>query len=135
MRERIQGIPCTWMRGGTSKGACFLEHDLPAAEAKRDALLLAVTGSPDPRRIDGIGGTDPLTGKVAVVAASERPDADVDYLFLHVLWTGPSSPTGRTAETFSRASPSSRWRRGWYRPRPAAPRSPSTWSTAIRSPG
>ena len=84
MREDIQGIPCTWMRGGTSKGAYFLRHDLPAAEAERDALLLAVMGSPDPRQIDGIGGADPLTSKVAVVSASERPDADVDYLFLQV---------------------------------------------------
>ena len=83
-REGIQGIPCTWMRGGTSKGAYFLEHDLPAAVAERDALLLAVMGSPDPRQIDGIGGADPLTSKVAVVAASERPDADVEYLFLQV---------------------------------------------------
>ena len=83
-REGIQGIPCTWMRGGTSKGAYFLEHDLPAVEAERDALLLAVMGSPDPRQIDGIGGADPLTSKVAVVAASERPDADVEYLFLQV---------------------------------------------------
>ena len=79
-----KGIPCTWMRGGTSKGAYFLEHDLPAVEAERDALLLSVMGSPDPCQIDGIGGADPLTSKVAVVAASERPDADVDYLFLQV---------------------------------------------------
>ena len=84
LREVAQGIPCTWMRGGTSKGAYFLEHDLPAVEAKRDALLLAVMGSPDPRQIDGIGGADPLTSKIAVVSASEHPDADVDYLFLQV---------------------------------------------------
>ena len=79
-----QGIPCTWMRGGTSKGAYFLARDLPAAEAERDALLLSVMGSPDPRQIDGIGGADPLTSKVAVVSASDRPDADIDYLFLQV---------------------------------------------------
>ena len=79
-----EGIPCTWMRGGTSKGAYFLARDLPAAEAERDALLLSVMGSPDPRQIDGIGGADPLTSKVAVVSASDRPDADVDYLFLQV---------------------------------------------------
>ena len=78
------GIPCTWMRGGTSKGAYFLARDLPADEAGRDALLLSVMGSPDPRQIDGIGGADPLTSKVAVVAESGRPDADVDYLFLQV---------------------------------------------------
>ena len=79
-----EGIPCTWMRGGTSKGAYFLACDLPAAGAERDALLLSVMGSPDPRQIDGIGGADPLTSKVAVVSASDRPDADVEYLFLQV---------------------------------------------------
>ena len=79
-----EGIPCTWMRGGTSKGAYFLARDLPAVEAERDALLLSVMGSPDPRQIDGIGGADPLTSKVAVVSASDRPDADIDYLFLQV---------------------------------------------------
>ena len=79
-----EGIPCTWMRGGTSKGAYFLARDLPATEAERDALLLSVMGSPDPRQIDGIGGADPLTSKVAVVSASGRPGADIDYLFLQV---------------------------------------------------
>ena len=78
------GIPCTWMRGGTSKGAYFLAHDLPASEAERDALLLSAMGSPDPRQIDGIGGGDPLTSKVAVVSRSTRPGADIDYLFLQV---------------------------------------------------
>ena len=79
-----EGIPCTWMRGGTSKGAYFLARDLPCAEAERDALLLSVMGSPDPRQIDGIGGADPLTSKVAVVSSSDRPDAEIDYLFLQV---------------------------------------------------
>ena len=79
-----EGIPCTWMRGGTSKGAYFLARDLPSTEAERDALLLSVMGSPDPRQIDGIGGADPLTSKVAVVSASQRPGADIDYLFLQV---------------------------------------------------
>ncbi len=79
-----EGIPCLWMRGGTSKGAYFLRHDLPADPAARDALLLRIMGSPDPRQIDGIGGADPLTSKVAVLAPSSRADADVDYLFLQV---------------------------------------------------
>ncbi|RDW14716.1 4-oxalomesaconate tautomerase [Paracoccus thiocyanatus] len=78
------GISCLWMRGGTSKGACFLASDLPADPARRDALLLRIMGSPDPRQIDGIGGVDPLTSKVAVLAPSSREDADVDYLFLQV---------------------------------------------------
>ena len=41
-------------------------------------------GSPDPRQIDGIGGADPLTSKIAVVSRSNRPGIDVDYLFLQV---------------------------------------------------
>ena len=78
------GIPCLWMRGGTSKAACFLAADLPADPQDRDALLLRIMGSPDPRQIDGIGGADPLTSKVAILAPPTREDADVDYLFLQV---------------------------------------------------
>ncbi len=73
-----------WMRGGTSKGGYFLKADLPADSVARDAFLLRVMGSPDPRQIDGMGGADPLTSKVAVVAKSDRPGVDVDYLFLQV---------------------------------------------------
>ena len=75
---------CMWMRGGTSKGGYFLKQDLPADTAERDAFLLRVMGSPDPRQIDGMGGADPLTSKVAVVSESEREGIDVDYLFLQV---------------------------------------------------
>src|SRR3546814_13134929 len=78
------GAPCMWMRGGTSKGGYFLGHDLPDDIAARDAFLLRVMGSPDPRQIDGMGGADPLTSKVAVVRRSDRPGIDVDYLFLQV---------------------------------------------------
>ena len=78
------GIPCLWMRGGTSKGAYFLASDLPSQIAARDDLLLRIMGSPDLRQIDGIGGADPLTSKVAILSTSTRPDADVDYLFLQV---------------------------------------------------
>lgn len=78
------GIRCMWMRGGTSKGGYFLKGDLPADLAARDAFLLRVMGSPDPRQIDGMGGADPLTSKVAVVSRSSREGIDVDYLFLQV---------------------------------------------------
>ncbi len=79
------GIRCLWMRGGTSKGGYFLADDLPADGRARDSFLLGVMGSPDPRQIDGLGGGDPLTSKVAVVKKSARPGVDVDYLFLQVL--------------------------------------------------
>ena len=78
------GVPCMWMRGGTSKGGYFLADDLPPDPAARDAMLLRIMGSPDPRQIDGMGGADPLTSKVAVVRRSARPGIDVDYLFLQV---------------------------------------------------
>ncbi|MBA3898215.1 MAG: 4-oxalomesaconate tautomerase, partial [Sphingomonadaceae bacterium] len=73
-----------WMRGGTSKGGLFLKNDLPSDPAVRDALLLRIMGWPDPRQIDGMGGADPLTSKVAVVSKSARDGVDVDYLFLQV---------------------------------------------------
>ncbi len=78
------GTRVMWMRGGTSKGGYFLKQDLPADSAARDALLLRVMGSPDPRQIDGMGGADPLTSKVAIVSVSAREGVDVDYLFLQV---------------------------------------------------
>ena len=76
--------PCMWMRGGTSKGGYFLKDELPADIAERDAFLLRVMGSPDERQIDGMGGADPLTSKVAVVSRSDREGVDVNYLFLQV---------------------------------------------------
>ncbi|MBW4982464.1 4-oxalomesaconate tautomerase [Mameliella sp. CS4] len=79
-----EGLPVMWMRGGTSKGGYFLASDLPRDVSARDAVLLGVMGSPDPRQIDGMGGADPLTSKVAVLRPSEREGIDVEYLFLQV---------------------------------------------------
>lgn len=81
----LRAIPCTLMRGGTSKGLFFHPSDLPTTPARRDAVLLAAMGSPDARQIDGVGGAHPLTSKVAIISASARQDADVDYLFLQVM--------------------------------------------------
>src|SRR5690606_29887401 len=80
----LRAIPCTLMRGGTSKGLYFKASDLPTAPATRDAVLLAAMGSPDERQIDGVGGAHPLTSKVAVLGPPSREDADIDYLFLQV---------------------------------------------------
>jgi len=79
-----ESVRCMWMRGGTSKGAYFLADELPADTTARDQLLLKIMGSPDQRQIDGIGGADPLTSKVAIVKKSPREGIDVDYLFLQV---------------------------------------------------
>lgn len=89
MSDAPAGIPCLWMRGGTSKAAVFLASDLPADPGQRDALLLRIMGSPDATQIDGIGGADPLTSKVAVIGPATRADADVDYLFLQVFVDQP----------------------------------------------
>ncbi|MEO6248170.1 MAG: 4-oxalomesaconate tautomerase [Sphingomicrobium sp.] len=83
-------IPCMWMRGGTSKGGVFLKADLPSDPATRDALLLRLMGAPDPRQIDGMGGADPLTSKVALVSKSTRDGVDIDYLFLQVFVDQPT---------------------------------------------
>lgn len=82
--SNMVGVPCLYMRGGTSKGPYFKADDLPRDIAIRDSFLLAAMGSPDLRQIDGLGGADTLTSKVAIVSRSTRPGVDVDYLFCQV---------------------------------------------------
>ncbi|HEY7658905.1 MAG TPA: 4-oxalomesaconate tautomerase [Burkholderiales bacterium] len=77
-------IPCVIMRGGTSRGPFFHASDLPADVPTRDAVLLAVMGSPHEIQVDGIGGSHSVTSKVAIISRSKHPGADVDYLFAQV---------------------------------------------------
>ncbi|HEY6200736.1 MAG TPA: PrpF domain-containing protein [Candidatus Binatia bacterium] len=77
-------IPCAIYRGGTSKPIFFLEKDLPRAGKARDEAVLAAFGSPDLRQIDGLGGADPLTSKVAYIGPPSVRDADIDYTFGYV---------------------------------------------------
>lgn len=74
-------IPCVYMRGGTSKALFFRDEDLPKDEAARDRVILSAFGSPDRRQIDGMGGANTSTSKVAILKKSERPGIDVDYDF------------------------------------------------------
>ena len=74
-------IPCVYMRGGTSKAVFFHDKDLPQDEAQRDKVILSAFGSPDRRQIDGMGGANTSTSKVAVIKKSDRPGIDVDYTF------------------------------------------------------
>ena len=85
-----------WMRGGTSKGGYFLEGELPEGPAERDAFLLRIMGSPDPRQIDGLGGAASLTSKVAVVSAGREPGIDVEYQFLQVFVDRPLVSAAQT---------------------------------------
>lgn len=79
-------IPFMQLRGGSSKGVYFKAGDLPADPAVRDAVLRWVMGPyGDPRQIDGLGGADTLTSKIAVVALSDRPGVDIDYSFIQAL--------------------------------------------------
>ncbi|MCH3951149.1 MAG: 3-methylitaconate isomerase [Acidaminococcus sp.] len=83
MENKIQ-VPVTIMRGGTSKGVYILKKDLPENPSEWDAILLRLMGSPDKKQIDGLGGAQSVTSKVAIINKSNRPDADVDYTFAQV---------------------------------------------------
>lgn len=79
------------LRGGSSKGLYFRSADLPPDGTTRDRVLLAAmcgVGPEDPRQIDGLGGADPLTSKVAIVSPSGRADADLEYEFVQVVVGG-----------------------------------------------
>lgn len=82
--EEMNKIPCVIMRGGTSKGIYIKSNHLPSAQEQRDKCIMAIFGSPDVRQIDGLGGADPLTSKLAIIGPSSHPDADVDYTFAQV---------------------------------------------------
>ncbi len=73
-----------FMRGGTSKGVYLMADDLPRDPVLRDQVILDIYGSPDERQINGMGGADPLTSKVAILEVSKRPGIDLDYTFGYV---------------------------------------------------
>ncbi|MFB3818088.1 MAG: 2-methylaconitate cis-trans isomerase PrpF family protein [Candidatus Methylomirabilales bacterium] len=81
MHPEMEMVRCAIVRGGTSKGVFILKHELPNDPARRDAVIRAIYGSPDLRQIDGLGGADVLTSKLAIISPPSRPDADVDYTF------------------------------------------------------
>jgi len=82
-------VPCSIIRGGTSKGIVVRTADLPDDAAARDRVILGIFGSPDRRQIDGLGGADTLTSKLALVAPPSRDDADIDYTYGQVLIDAP----------------------------------------------
>jgi 2-methylaconitate cis-trans-isomerase PrpF len=82
-------IRCCIMRGGTSKAIFLLRNDLPTDEQLRDRIIRRVFGAPDIREIDGLGGADPLTSKLAIIGPSTHRDCDVDYLFGQVNMVEP----------------------------------------------
>lgn len=92
---RLTAFPSVLMRGGTSKGVFFRAADLPEPGPDRDRVILSAFGSGDPRQIDGLGGADVLTSKVAIIGPPSQPGADIDYTFgqvgidqLSINWDG-----------------------------------------------
>jgi 2-methylaconitate cis-trans-isomerase PrpF len=81
MNHEMEAIRCAIVRGGTSKGIFLMKNDLPSDPDRRDNVIRAIFGVPDVREIDGLGGADVLTSKLAIIGPSTRPDADVDYTF------------------------------------------------------
>lgn len=90
----MKKLRCVIMRGGTSKGVFFNENELPRDIEERTKVILRVIGSPDKRQIDGLGGADILTSKVAIIGPPSRKDADVDYIFGQVGITEPTIDWG-----------------------------------------
>lgn len=84
MGKKAMRLPVTILRGGTSKGVYILEENLPKDKEAWKDILLRLMGSPDAKQIDGLGGAQSVTSKVAIVKRSERPDANVDYTFAQV---------------------------------------------------
>ncbi len=81
MNNESIAIKCSIVRGGTSKAVFIMENELPKDLALREKIILGIFGSPDVRQIDGLGGADLLTSKLAIIGPSSIPEADVDYTF------------------------------------------------------
>lgn len=77
-----------FMRGGTSKGLMFKKSDLPEDTALWDSIFLQCMGDPDPKQIDGLGGTVSSSNKIVIVWKSEEPEMDVEYLVGQVIAGG-----------------------------------------------
>lgn len=84
MHPEMREIKVVIHRGGTSKGIFIKENELPSDLNARNRVIQAIFGSPDPRQIDGLGGAEVLTSKLAIIGPPSRPDADVDYTFAQV---------------------------------------------------
>ena len=75
------GIPCSIVRGGTSRAVFFNSEDLQYEKPVVERLLMSTFGSPDSHQINGLGGATPHTSKAGIVGVSSHPDADVDYTY------------------------------------------------------
>lgn len=84
MHPQMKEIRVSIYRGGTSKGIFIKENELPKKPQERKRVIQAIFGSPDPRQIDGLGGAEVLTSKLAIIGPPSREGADLDYTFAQV---------------------------------------------------
>ncbi|MGA4518519.1 2-methylaconitate cis-trans isomerase PrpF family protein [Solibacillus silvestris] len=77
-------VPVVVMRGGTSKGVFLNFENMPNNRLLWDDFLLDIMGSPDRRQIDGLGGANSLTSKVAIIKKSDLNDVDIEYTFAQI---------------------------------------------------
>jgi 4-oxalomesaconate tautomerase len=77
-------IPYLFLRGGTSRGPYFRSSDLPQDRDLLAEVLMAAVGAGHPLNIDGLGGGNAVTTKVAILSQSQRDDCDIDYFFAQV---------------------------------------------------
>jgi len=77
-------IPFLFMRGGTSRGPYLNRADLPEDRDTLARVLVAMVGSGHPLNIDGIGGGNAVTTKIAMLSRSDDDWADIDYFFAQV---------------------------------------------------
>ncbi len=82
--EEQASVRVVIQRAGTSRGLFLHEADLPHPGLGRDRLLARLLGSPDVLQIDGLGGSRGITSKVAIIALSDRDDADIEYTFAQI---------------------------------------------------
>ncbi|MEX3017935.1 4-oxalomesaconate tautomerase [Gymnodinialimonas hymeniacidonis] len=80
-----RAIPFWFLRGGTSRGPYFRRSDLPEDLETLAEVLIAAVGSGHPLNIDGIGGGNAVTTKVAMLSVPDGDSwADIDYFFAQV---------------------------------------------------
>jgi methylitaconate Delta-isomerase len=96
-------LKCVIMRGGTSRAVFFHENELPPDPELRDKVVLDLFGSPDIREIDGLGGADALTSKLAIISRYNGPEADVEYNFGQVMFDEPLVSYGMNCGNISAA--------------------------------
>jgi 2-methylaconitate cis-trans-isomerase PrpF len=77
-------LPATLFRGGTTKGVYVRRADMPDDREAWDDVLLKTFGSPDPKQIDGVGGSHSTASKAMLLSAPSDDVVDVEYLFAQV---------------------------------------------------